>query len=220
MFLRSQLSYVLVTFFPFAANSQPAVIPAVHDARGFVCGFISDKVKDGRSGDASCSYNADKVFVPPLPFNQHCKTKSVFDFEDVRLQLDFGTNTVEWKKDDGLAPFAVQRMTDHYMRKENLPRDQAERRATERAPFMRDFTYKILHVQKSEDSSYLDPITKAPRTQPKNDALYTISFGYIFGHTVYTLFIPENGNSILTRYWSDDEWSWVNHRFGKCRAIK
>jgi hypothetical protein len=86
------------------------------EARAFECGFIYDKIKTGKSGDASCSYTGEKVFSTaskPFPAREHCDTKRVFSFEDIRLNIDFVTNQVAFEREDGLAPFAVEEMIDY-----------------------------------------------------------------------------------------------------------
>lgn len=91
----------------------------VHDAQGFECGFIYGRAEREKSGDATCSYNVERVFsskVNPLPPTlEHCKTEEVFEFKDLRLKIDLTKKTVVFKRDEGLAPFAMKEMIDYYM---------------------------------------------------------------------------------------------------------
>src|SRR5689334_15550069 len=95
---------------------SPAVAQVVHDARGFDCGFLYEKTKGGKSGEATCSYTGEQVFATGHPAGEHCYTQNVFQFEDIKLRVDLASSNVTWEREKGLAPFAVTQMIEHYMR--------------------------------------------------------------------------------------------------------
>jgi hypothetical protein len=202
--------------------------PVVHDARGFECGFIYEKTKDGKSGEASCSYTPDRVFSNAsrsFSSKEYCDIKEVFEFEDIRLRIDFETNKVVWEHEEGLAPFAISQMIDHLMRKEHIGREEATRKVTQPKPplWRQPWTYRILHVDKGDEFVSHDPITQSLPKEPRHMPVYTITFGWSSGNTLYSLFIPDNGtnaDAILSHYVADGTSSWVNMRFGKCRVLK
>ncbi|WP_340672518.1 hypothetical protein [Bradyrhizobium ottawaense] len=199
----------------------------VHDARGFECGFVYEKTKDGKSGEASCSNSAERVFSnisKTYSSKELCKVENVYSFDDIKLRLDFASNTALWEHEQGLAPFAILRMTEYYMRKDNLGRQDALRKATERPQGgPKQISYRILQVLKGDDFVSYDPVTQGLPKEAKRMPVYTVTFGYSFGNTLFSLFVPDNGapaEAILTRYWADGGSSWVNIRFGKCRVLR
>jgi hypothetical protein len=208
-------------------NDQGYSQQVVHDARGFECGFIYEKTKGGKSGEASCSYTGERVFSTssrPFPPREHCDTKEVFSFEDVNLRIDLGANRVVREREGGLAPFAVSQMIDYYMRKENIGKDEATRKVTKRPQLSpKQLTYRIFHVHKGGEFVSHDPVTQALPKEPKNMPVYTVTFGWDGGNNFYSLFIPDNGtvgDAILSHSVADGASSWVNLRFGKCRILK
>ncbi|YBW37785.1 hypothetical protein ACMYR2_0275 [Nitrobacter sp. TKz-YC01] len=125
----------LVIAVVFIGYSSAFAQNVVHNARGFECGFIYEKTKNGKSGDASCSYTGETVFSSAsrsLPRNEHCYTKNVFSYEDFNLQIDLAASKVVWDREDGLAPFAFTRMVEYYMRTEKIGKEEATRRVAVR----------------------------------------------------------------------------------------
>jgi hypothetical protein len=164
-----------------AGNSCGFCQQVVHDARGFECGFIQEKTKGGKSGEASCSYTGEKVFSNTsrsFPPQEHCDTKKVFGFEDVNLRIDLEANSVVWEREEGLAPFALSQMIDYYMRKEHIGREEATRKATERPQSWKQMTYHIFYVHKGDESVSRDPVTQALPKLPRSMPVYTIMFGF------------------------------------------
>jgi hypothetical protein len=209
-------------------NSYGFSQQVAHDARGFECGFISEKTKGGKSGEASCSYTGERVFSTAsrsFPSREHCETKEVFGFDDVRLQIDFETNKVVWNWEKGLAPFAVSQMIEYYMRTEKIKREEATRKVMEPYPQpWKQMAYNIFHVYKGDAFVSRDPITQTLPKEPRSMPVYTVTFGWSAGDTLYSIFIPDegttNGDAILSHYVADGGSSWVNMRFGKCRVLK
>ncbi len=230
--MRSQekRTIVLAVAAILVGNSYGFSQQVVHDARGFECGFIYDKTKRGKSGDASCSYTGERVFgiAHSLPPWEHCKTEQVFDFKDVKLRIDFEANNVVWEQQEGLAPFAIPQMIDYYMREEHIGREEAARKVNKPPPPWKQIplTYEIFHVYKGEAFVSSDPITQTLPKEPKYMPVYTVTFGTNYklpGNDLYSLFIPDNGidgNAIMSHYVADGSDSWISMRFGKCRALK
>ncbi|WP_416193510.1 hypothetical protein [Nitrobacter sp. TKz-YC01] len=216
----------LVIAVVFIGYSSAFAQNVVHNARGFECGFIYEKTKNGKSGDASCSYTGETVFSSAsrsLPRNEHCYTKNVFSYEDFNLQIDLAASKVVWDREDGLAPFAFTRMVEYYMRTEKIGKEEATRRVAEPRPVMKQVTYDILGIHKGDEFVSQDPITQALPKKLRNMPVYTLTFGRNDGNSLFTLFVPDdgaNGNSILSRYWADGTSSWVSMRFGKCRVLR
>jgi hypothetical protein len=160
----------------------------------------------------------------PCPSREHCYTKEIFSYEDIRLRIDFDANNVVWEHEDGLAPFAVPQMIDYYMRKENIKREEAARRVMQRPQLgLKQLTYHILYVYKGDEFVSYDPATQTLPKEPRNMPVYTITFGLNVANNLYSIFIPDNGtigDAILSHYVADGGSSWVNLRFGKCRTLK
>jgi hypothetical protein len=209
-------------------NSYGFSQEVVHDARGFECGFIYEKTKGGKSGAASCSYAPDKVFSNisrSFSPGEFCDIKEVFEFEDIRLRIDFDADKVVWEHEEGLAPFAIPLLVDHLMRKEHIGKAEATKKVTQPKPplWRQPWTYRIFYVHKGDEFVSHDPVTQSLPKQPTHMPVYTVTFGYISGNTLYSLFIPDNGgnvDAILSRYWANGTSSWISMRFGKCRALK
>lgn len=223
--IRRVIALAAVTFLVSAGQSSSQEV--VHDARGFQCGFIYDKTKGGKSGEASCSYTGDKVFSTldrPFPPREHCETKEVFRFEDIRLRVDFTSDEVVWEPENGLVPFAVSRMIEYYMRKEKIGREEAALKVKQRPePLLKERKYRIFYVYKGDTFVSHDPITQGLPKQPRNMPVYTVVFGWNASNNLYSLFVPgdgTNGEAILSHFVADGSSSWVNLRFGKCRIIK
>jgi hypothetical protein len=223
---KRKIAVVIVTI--LVGNSYGFSQQVVHDARGFDCGFIYGKTKGAKSGEASCSYTGERVFSDTWRSlhgpREHCDTKEVFSFEDVTLRIDFKANNVVWEREEGLAPFAVSQMIDYYMRKENIGREEAAQKVTQRPPpSWKQMTYDIFHVYKSDEFVSSDPITQALPKEPRRMPVYTVTFGWNVSNRLYSIFIPDNGisgDAILSHYVADGSSSWVNMRFGKCRVLK
>jgi hypothetical protein len=115
-------------------------------------------------------------------------------------------------------------MIDYYMRKENIGREEATRKVTQRPPpSWKQMTYDIFHVYKGDEFVSHDPVTQALPKVPRNMPVYTVTFGWNVSNTLYSIFIPDNGtngDAILSHYVADGGSSWVNLRFGKCRVLK
>ena len=105
MHMRMLKSLLGIVSAVFCINDATAQQQAMHDARTFDCGFIYDKTKTGKSGNATCTFNPEKVFsaLKSFPAQEHCETKSVFNYEDIRLKIDLVTNNVRYEREEGLA---------------------------------------------------------------------------------------------------------------------
>jgi hypothetical protein len=115
-------------------------------------------------------------------------------------------------------------MIDHYMRRENLKREEAARKVLQRPELPgKRMTYRIFHVYKGDEFVSSGPITLTLPKEPRNMPVYTITFGLNVSNRPHSIFIPDNGTgdgAILTHYVSDGASSWINMRFGRCRTLK
>ena len=191
-----------------------------HNVNAFECGFIYDKFQGGKSSAASCSYMGEKVFstaTNPFPASEHCQTENIFNYDDlVNFEIDLMTNRVSWIERIGIATFAVPEMIDYYMRKDHLSREEATKRA-DTPPHDLPVEYTITNTETVYDTIYQDEITRELLNPPKKVPAYIMLFGDDGSN--YSLYISEKaGNAILSEYVSDNNGSWVNLRFGKCRT--
>lgn len=180
------------------------------DVRGFECGFIYEKTPKGKSGDASCSYSADKVFSSSsesFSAREHCKTKKIFGFEDIRLRVDLLTQQVTYDREEGLAPHAFEQMVAFYMQKDKISKEEAIRKASKKPAFNGTTTYSLFHFQKHRTSTSYDPITQTRLKDYKIAANYSVVFGFGSADSVYSIFIPENGDAILSKPSAMDDMS-------------
>jgi hypothetical protein len=189
-----------------------------HNPKAFECGFVYSKVKEGKSGEATCSYTAEKVVSNPsehFPPNEHCKTEPVFEYKDLtNFQIDLATNRVTWDEEDGLASFEVPGMIEYYMRKQKISKEEAIAKARSKIRLRSECN--IYSINKISDRTDTDEISRAPLDRPKYTPAYVITFGD--SYTNYSIYISSKTNSaILSEYASNNESSWVNLRFGKCR---
>jgi hypothetical protein len=194
---------------------------AAQQAQQFECGFIYQKMEGGKSGSAACSYLGEKVFSRPrAPFSskEHCQTEDNANYDDImNFRVDFTTNTVAWDNQRGASPFFVPHMIEYYMRKEKLSKEAATEMVSRKVQGHYDF--KILHTDKIFDITDVDEISKTPLREPVHTLAYLITFSN--GISNYSLYISgKRGNAILSEYvGGDEDVSWVNLRFGKCRKL-
>jgi hypothetical protein len=163
---------------------------------------------------------SEKIFSTasnPFPASEHCHTEEIFGYHDfVDFQVFLVAKHISWIERYGLASFAVPEMTDYYMRKDHISREEATKRANN-PPHDTYVSYDISYVEKVYDTIYIDEVNRTPLNPPRKTPAYIILFGEDGSN--YSLYISEiSGNAILSEYVSADEGSWVNLRFGKCRA--
>jgi hypothetical protein len=198
---------------------------AAQQAQQFECGFIYEKMEGGKSGAAACSYSGEKVFSlpgsPPFSSNEHCKTETNGGYEDlVNFRVDLTTNKVVWDNQSGLSPFYVPHMAEYLMQKEKLSKEAAAEKAAKLGGGgSHHYDFNILHTDKIFDIAYVDEISKKQLTEPVRTLAYLITFRNDTSN--YSLYISgKRGDAILSEYVSGDEdASWVNLRFGKCRKL-
>jgi hypothetical protein len=198
---------------------------AAQQAQQFECGFVYEKMKDGKSGAASCSYSAEKVFsfagATPFPSKEHCRTEDNGRYEDlVNFRVDLATNKVAWDEQSGLSPFYVPRMIEFYMREEKLSKEAATEMVARSQGSTTHHDFDILHTDKIFDITYVDEITKKSLSVPEHTLAYLVTFRDDTNN--YSLYISgKRGNAILSEYVGglEGDASWVNLRFGKCRKL-
>jgi hypothetical protein len=208
----------------FWSSGQTLAQQAKHDATGFECGFIYDKFKGGKSGDATCSYEGEKVFGLGgirAPANEHCKTEPVANYVDlVNVHIDLSNNKVTWEEQRGSASFFEPGVIEYIMRKEKLSKAEATKMVTE--PLITPFDFTIYHTERIYDGISVDEVTRKRLNSPRYVPAYLITFGKI-GRS-YSLYVPgKDTAAILSEYVTADVGgggelsSWINLRFGKCR---
>jgi hypothetical protein len=192
-----------------------------YDTKGFECGFIYDKFKGGKSSEAACSYDGEKVFGTagePFPARLHCKTESVGGFHDlINFRIDLAANTVTWDDQYGLSAFYQLEMIKYYMQTQKI--SEAEATAKVKGPWrLIHYAFNIRHTEKIYDHIHTDEINRELLKTPQHVPAYLITFGDEDSN--YSLYIPgKNNNAILSEYVGDNDASWVNLRFGKCRKL-
>jgi hypothetical protein len=199
---------------------------AREEGRGYLCGNIAAR-PEGLAEPGGTFVEHVTAFLDDHVAEVQANTVTRRKFSNLKiskLSIDLSAGNVVWERDDGLAPFATSQMVDYYMRTEKIGRAEAVRNVQQRPQLgMKQVTYRILHVQKGDTFVSRDPITQALPKEPRSMPTYTVTFGYGFGDSQYSLFVPDNGAdaaAILSRYWADGISSWVTMRFGKCRVLK
>jgi len=117
----------------------------------------------------------------------------------------------------GIAPFYEPDMIEYYMQTEKLSREEAISKVKVTYPLFHP-AYDIYHIGKIYDAIFIDEVSRTTLKPPRYLPAYLIMFGDKGSN--YSVYIPgRNNNAILSEYAGNNEASWVNLRFGKCRKI-
>jgi hypothetical protein len=183
----------------------------------FECGFIQEKLPNGKSNEASCSMDPDKVYSTARyqhKQNEHCDIDEVINYTDY---IDFyvSEKTVSWKSNEGVTQRAKSTLKAIFMKRGESPQE-AEKIVN--AVHVRDYAFPVFSHYIGQQNIYLNSLTQQPYEKPYKERIHIFTFGDYF-HS-FSLYVPEiSKKAILIEYSSMEDASWVNIRFGTCREI-
>lgn len=203
--LKTQITILIILF----------VFPSISLSQTFKCEFISEKFKGGKSNEGSCSGDPEIIFSSrgyTHPRNQHCKLEDNHRFNDyLNFIVDMDKKMVSYSFRSGLTEFGLDDMVLYEKRKGNTNEIQ-----------VREKYRNLMEYDSRNTISSVQEFTQLENNVSGNNINFLITFGSKtkgWSDDINTLFIPVNGNSILSFYnlVSDpDRNSWVKLKFGKC----
>jgi hypothetical protein len=180
----------------------------------FECGFVQEKMVNGKSNKASCSMDPEKVFSAKYKqkSTKHCDIDEVYVYEDY---TNFFVNEkfVSWTSHEALTERAKSIQKKHYLKK-----GMSEKEADEKVNWkgVTDYLFPIFSHYIQQHEIYLNSLTQKPYKKPPKQKVHL----YTFGNNInsFSLYIPEvSGKAILIEYSSMEDSSWATLRFGTCR---
>ena len=208
--MNKKLTFLLALTFLFLFSS-------VSFSQTFKCEFFTEKFKNGKSNQGECSGDPEIVFssgVTTSPRTNHCEVDSNIRYEDfLDFVVDLDMKFITYSFKSGMTNHGIDKMVLYEKTRGN--NDEKKLREEYRGSVVEyDQIKKVISTQtftQLEDgykgektTSHLITYTQTPKD--KNEE-------------VYTLFIPENGKSIISKYnimTETDKSSWINMKFGKC----
>jgi hypothetical protein len=182
----------------------------------FECGFTQEKVPDGKSNQASCSMDPDKVFTAfeqhPYDKNQHCEVSPVYLYTDL---VDFlvTNELVSWTSKVGLTEASKPKQ-----KKYNIKQGESEKEAERSVNSIHTtkYSFQVFSHYVGQDNVYINSLSGKPYKEPRTQKVHIYNFGSDNEH--FSLYIPETSKkAILIRFWGEEESSWVTLSFGTCR---
>jgi hypothetical protein len=200
------------------------LFPSVSFSQTFKCEFIQEKYKGGKSNAGSCSGDPELIFSTQnnlFPRHKHCKIEKVFGYDDyIDFIVDTSNKTVIYNVKSGMTSHGINSMVLFHKRKG----DESEEEVRE--------SYGKIRIRKEEGvemtvqtSTEMVDRNKGNNYKGDKTTSYLITYKIVLpkhiseNENLFTLYIPQNGKSIISQYntWEDDSnSSWVDHKFGKC----
>jgi len=186
-------------------------------AQGFQCSFIQEKFSGGKPNTASCSANPEVVYR--TKFNQpkssdHCDVEAVYSYTDLEnVLINPDIKLVTWTEKYGLTEDAKIKQKAYYIRK-----GDTEESATKKVSHTRsdEESFEITSYVKSHSAIFWDAISRKSYEPYKKSPVHNFVIQGIYES--YLLTIPEaTMQATLIKSTGDEQNSWVNLRFGKCR---
>jgi len=184
---------------------------------GIKCSFTEENSRNGKSNQASCSNNPDKMFSTndrQIPSNQHCDVDSTYDMDEFRnLFVDFKKNTVSYTWHSQLSDWGKKNFIESQISKgENI------KNATKKANHIAEkkLSYPIDKIFFTEQVHLFDPITDEIFLK-EEDYIFSFSYNIVFDNS--TLVVNKESSSSTIIKVSSGASSIVRMRFGKCRII-
>ena len=212
--MNKQLTLLLSLTFLF-------LYPSISFSQTFKCEFVSEKFEGGKTNKGECSGEPEIIFnstISKSERNEHCRTSSLdLLFDDY---LDFNVNVegkiIIYDEVRGITPHDLRKMIKYHKRKGDQTEEEVRKSYDKQIKmFSGKRGGEILSVNTHINKGML--FEKGSET---TQYLIIYKDSYIPNEQIYSLFIPDSGNSILTWYsFSNNpssKGSWVSHRFGKC----
>lgn len=205
-------SYIVILLF--------ATMFITHDALSseltFECGFIQEKLPQGKSNKASCSMDPDKVYSTSghqHDKNDHCDIEPVSHYEDY-LNFLVTDAFVSWKAQEGLTEAFKPRMKKYYI-EHGESQEKAEELVNSTDSI--DYSFSVFSHYVGQSDIRINSLTNEPYEKPKKQKIHVYTFGN--KRQSFSLYIPEISKKvILIQYSSSEDSSWVGIRFGRCRV--
>ena len=180
------------------------------------CGFIQEKIVNGKSNEASCSMDPEKVFSTSQYHHKptaHCDVDEVYGYTDyINFLVD--DKFARWKSQYGLTEKGKLKQKQYYIQK-GKSEEEAERSVN--SIHVIKYLFPVFSHFVGHDKIWINSLTQKPYKKPRKQKTHIYTFGD--DNQSFTLYIPEiSGKAILIEYSSMEDLSWVNIRFGNCRT--
>jgi hypothetical protein len=194
------------------------IFPVKVFSKTFKCEFVQEKFDGGQSNEATCSGTGE--IAMGLKRTEHCKVDfPVFSFSDyIDFNVDLNQKTIAYTAVRGVTDYGIKHMIlDH--KKKGDKTEEEVRKDYSKVYKRKQEGFNILSINTYQSSPVL--FGKEPLM---TNYLIVYKDSYLDSKRpdehLYSLFIPNNGHSIITEYNSSrtrkGESSWVNVKFGKC----
>jgi hypothetical protein len=197
------------------------LFPSVSFSQTFKCEFVSEKFKGGKSNEGRCSGDPETVFKSKFSKperTEHCVLQysgsTYDDYLDFRVNLE--KKTVSYNQVRGITTHKLNESIEYFKRNGRKTEEEVrEMYDKQNKMFSGNSKGKILSVNTHINTGMLEKGSETTQ--------YLIIYKemYLPNEQMYSLFIPDNGKSILTWYNFNNNpdygrSSWIDLRFGKC----
>jgi hypothetical protein len=194
------------------------LFPSISFSQTFKCEFIQEKFESGKSNGGTCSGDPEismSSSLEPRSREKHCRYNSTSsnytDYLDFNIDLD--KKTISYHEVQGVPLHMMRERIKYHQRKGDKTEEEV------RKSF--DYLKKFSGDRKGEVLSVNTHLNRGMTDHPTIQYLIVYKEGYVPNEYIYSLFIPNNGKSILTWYSFVDKSSigkssWVDMKFGKC----
>jgi hypothetical protein len=208
------LTFLLALTFLFLFSS-------ISFSQTFKCEFVSEKFKGGKTNKGECSGEPEILFsgkFTKVERTEHCRLSSPSStYEDyLDFKVDVEKKVISYNEVQGITRHELNEMIEYHKRKGSKTEKEVRESYDKKSKmFSGKRKGEILSVNTHINEGML--YEKGLET---TQYLIVYKSSYIPNEEIYSLYIPDSGNSILTWYnFSNNQshkGSWVNHRFGKC----
>ena len=207
------LTFLLAITFVF-------IFPFVSHSTTFKCEFVAEKFKGGKTNVGTCSGDPEIVFGTkqyPAKRSLHCSNKTPVSYDDyIDYVVDLDKRLITYTNKRQNTEVGLAMMMEHISESTFENKEDYELYIeTLKAVKEYKFSEKILTIQSFNQT--FDGSGKSLVITYKH--ITALSRPDRPEEIFYSLYIPPNGKSILTKYITqplDSTASWVNHKFGKC----
>lgn len=218
--MKTPLTFLLSLTFLF-------LYPSISFSQTFKCEFIQERFIGGKSNNYSCTMEPEVVFSYKgytYPRTPQCKDTDKYKYEDYKgLIVDMESKTIKWNRIEGYTEYGIKEMVEYGLEKHETTKEDLLKIYSETNKF--NYSYEII-------SSYFLPETvlytdenKKVKRKLEQSLLVVSTWKVGNGENVMSLYIPENGKSIITEYNVNmtperfGEGSSVKIKFGTCHKV-